>query len=57
MIKPGLLLKIKDYINHDPTKKGWLEMGLIPDAPQSAIDAFEEYKRMMQWAKDNNLEI
>ena len=34
------------YFDPETEKNDWVERSLVKDAPQSAIDAFEEFKRL-----------
>jgi hypothetical protein len=56
MIDRDFLAKIAPYI--DKTKRGdWLERGLVDDAPKEAVEAFEEYRKLMEWAKKNHKKV
>ena len=57
MIADELIDQIAPYIKQDPTKKNWLEMGLVDDAPLSAQIAFEHYVKIQENAKKYGLEI
>jgi hypothetical protein len=53
MISPDVIVPFIDYL--DPKsefddkgeKRAWEDRSLVPDAPQSAIDAFERYKEIL----------
>ena len=57
MIDPELIDQIAPYINQDPMKKNWLEMGLVDDAPLSTQIVFEYYLKLMEDAKKRGIEI
>jgi DNA-binding SARP family transcriptional activator len=40
-----------DWGAYHAAEKSWEELGLRPDAPQSAKDAFEEYVKIEEWAR------
>ena len=43
----------RKYLDNIPTSK----IGLVPDAPQSAINAYEEFKRMSEEAVRQGIEL
>jgi len=44
-----------DYKDADGNLVSWHKRPLLPNAPQSAIDAFNEYKELMKWAEENHV--
>jgi hypothetical protein len=59
MVDPAFIKMFYDYIKWDTAKGGFgnPETELVNDAPQSAIDAFEEFKRMEENAKQQGIEL
>jgi len=63
MINPDFLELFFNYL--DPKtefddkgkKRAWKDQSLVPDAPQSAIDAFEEYKVIITDAEKKGIKL
>jgi hypothetical protein len=53
MINPDVYAPFIDYLDpksefdNKGEKRAWEDQSLLPDAPQSAIDAFEKYKEIL----------
>jgi hypothetical protein len=57
MINPELIAEFEKYVKTDSTKKSWVGMGLVDDAPMSAQIAFEHYIRLIQDTEQEGLEL
>jgi len=44
------------FLNKTEDYEDIIELDLLPNAPQSAIDAFEKYKEMMKEYKEKGIE-
>ena len=44
-----------DFLDKSKEYDDIIELDLLPNAPQSAIDAFNEYKKIREKTKDNNI--
>ena len=63
MIHPDIMIPFIDYL--DPKtefddkgeKRAWEDKSLVPDAPQSAIDAFEQYKEIIKDAAKRGVRV
>ena len=61
MYDPEFLMKFEPYLDpetyldEDGDMKRWEDRSLIKNAPQSAIDAFEEYKKLEEENKKQGI--
>jgi len=57
MVEPDLFDKFWNYLDRSDEGLAWVERGLVSNAPQSAIDAFEEYKQLKELASQKKVFI
>ena len=57
MIRNDAYDKFLAYLNEIKPGQGIADCGLIPEAPPEAIEQYEEFKKMIKYAEENNIEI
>ena len=46
MIDPDVIIPFYDYLDPANEDKPWSEMGLVPNAPPEAVEAYKEYQEI-----------
>ena len=57
MIDGVFLVEFFDYLDNSKKNLPWEERGLVPNAPESAVKAYEEFKEIITDAKRRGVEV